>query len=159
MHIFTDGSVNTQSGVGYGAYLQISDLSVGVELLKDLVRVRRFEKTSSTKLELQTFLWALKEGFSSVNGSNISFTLYTDSQNIMSLPGRRERLEKSNYYSSKNQQLRNHELYREFYRLTSEIKYELVKVVGHQVSSKKDKIHKIFSLVDQTARRELRKNI
>ena len=158
-HIFTDGSVNTRSGVGYGACLMISDLSVTVESLKKSVKLKRFEHTSSTKLELQTLLWALNENFVSVNGSNSTLTIYTDSQNIIGLPGRRERLEKNNYYSSKNRRLNNYELYREFYRLSSELKCELVKVVGHQAASKKDKIHTLFGLVDQTARRELRKDI
>jgi len=157
-YVFTDGSVNTRSGVGYGAYLLISDLSATIDSLKDSVKVKRFEHTSSTKLELQTLLWTLNESLSLVDGSDTTLTIYTDSQNIISLPGRRERLEKNNYYSNKNKRLNNYKLYREFYRLTSELNYELVKVVGHQASSKKDKIHLLFGLVDQAARRELRNN-
>jgi len=159
LYVFTDGSVNTQSGVGYGAYLLLTDLNLAVDSLKNSVKVKRFEQTSSTRLELQTLLWTLNENVDLLNAGNTTLTIYTDSQNIISLPGRRVRLEKNNFYSSKNKRLNNHELYREFYRLTSEINCELVKVVGHQVSSKKDKIHMLFSLVDQAARRELRKAI
>lgn len=156
LSIFTDGSVNGRSKVGYGAYLLISDLGATVDSYKDSVMVKRFEQTSSTKLELQILLWMLKEYFTLFEGENTTLVIYTDSQNIISLQGRREHLEKNNYYSRKNQQLKNHELYREFYQLTSELKCEFVKVVGHQPSSRKDKIHQIFSLVDKSARQEMR---
>ena len=33
-HIFTDGSVDTQLKVGYGAYLLVSDLGAPIESLK-----------------------------------------------------------------------------------------------------------------------------
>ena len=65
-------------------------------------------------------------------------------------------LEQKNYFSSKNKRLNNYELYKEFYRLTSSIKCNLVKVLGHQVSSKKDQIDKLFGLVDKASRRALR---
>ncbi len=156
LQIFTDGSVDPKLKVGYGAYLLISDLAASVDSLKDTVKVKRFEQTSSTKLELQTLLWSLSEAIALANGSDITLTVYTDSQNIIGLPGRRAHLEQSNYISSKNRRLNNYKLYQEFYRLTSILKCELVKVVGHQASSKKDKIDRLFGLVDQASRRALR---
>ncbi|MCK5424614.1 MAG: hypothetical protein KAI89_04515 [Emcibacter sp.] len=156
LQVFTDGSVNTQLKVGYGAYLVVSDQSVSINSLKDTVKVKRFEQTSSTKLELQTLLWSLAEIITLVDERDVTLTVYTDSQNILSLPGRRIRLEQSNYFSSKNKRLNNYELYQEFYRLTSRIKYKLIKVVGHKASSKKDEIDRLFGLVDQASRRALR---
>ncbi|PCJ45004.1 MAG: ribonuclease H [Moraxellaceae bacterium] len=156
LKIFSDGSVNTQAKVGYGAYLVVSDQIASIESLKDTVKVKRFVQTSSTKLELQTLLWAVSETISSVQEREIILTVYTDSQNIIGLPGRRARLEQSNYYSSKNKQFNNYELYQEFYRLTSRLKFELVKVVGHQASSKKGEIDRLFGLVDHASRRALR---
>lgn len=156
-HIFTDGSVNTQLKVGYGAYLLVPDLNIPIDSLKDSVKVKRFKQTSSTKLELQTLLWALNETITSNNGSNITLTVYTDSQNIIGLPERRTRLEERNFFSSKNKRLNNYELYQEFYLLTSKLKFELVKVVGHQASSKKNKVDKLFGLVDRASRSALRK--
>ena len=158
LQVFTDGSVNTQLKVGYGAYLVVSDLSTSIDSLKNTVKVKRFEQTSSTKLELQTLLWALSETIALANESDMVLTAYTDSQNIIGLPGRRARLEQSNYFSSKNKRLNNYALYQEFYRLTSRLKCELVKVVGHQASSKKDKIDRLFGLVDQASRRALRED-
>lgn len=158
LQVFTDGSVNTHSKVGYGAYLVVSDLSVPIDSLKDMVKLKRFEQTSSTKLELQTLLWALNETIALAEGRDITLTIYTDCQNIIGLPRRRARLEQSNYLSSKGKQLNNHELYKEFYRLTSSIKYELIKVIGHQASNKKDKIDRLFGLVDRASRRALRED-
>lgn len=158
LHIFTDGSVNTQLKVGHGAYLVVSDLGTSIESLIDRVKVKRFEQTSSTKLELQTLLWALGETMALSNSGNLALTAYTDSQNIIGLPGRRTRLEQNNYISSKNKRLDNYELYQEFYRLTAKLNCEFVKVVGHQASSKKDKIDKLFSLVDRASRHALRED-
>ncbi|WP_394809300.1 ribonuclease HI [Nitrosomonas sp.] len=157
-HIFIDGSVNNQLKIGYGAYLVVSELGTGIELLKDTVRVKRFEQTNSTRLELQTLLWALEEINALANDHELILTVYTDSQNIISLPGRRARLEESNYFSSKNKQLNNYELYQEFYRLNSNLTCEFVKVIGHQPSSRKSEIDKLFGLVDQASRRSLRRD-
>lgn len=156
LHIFIDGSVNAQLKIGYGACLILSDLHTPIESLKDNVKVKRFEQTSSTKLELQTLLWALDETNPFDTGNNIALTVYTDSQNIVGLPGRRARLEETNYFSNKKRRLNNYDLYQEFYRLTSELTCEFVKVIGHQPSSKKDQIDKLFSLVDQASRCSLR---
>ncbi len=158
LRVFTDGSVNTQLKVGYGAYLVVSDLNASTDSLKDTVKVKRFEQTSSTKLELQTLLWSLEEIIALANGSDMTLTVYTDSQNIIGLPGRRARLEQSNYFSSKNRRLNNHELYQEFYRFTTKLNCKLVKVVGHQASSKKNQIDRLFGLVDQASRRALRED-
>ena len=157
-HIFIDGSVNNQLKIGYGAYLVVSELGAAIESLKDTVRVKRFEHTNSTKLELQKLLWALSEPIDLDSGSDMVLTVYTDSQSIIRLPGRRTRLEESNYFSSKNNQLNNYELYQEFYRLNSSLTCEFVKVIGHQPSSKKHEIDKLFSLVDQASRRALRRD-
>ncbi len=158
LNIFTDGSVNTQLKIGYGACLVVSELGTPLEPLKDTVKVKRFEHTSSTKLELQTLFWALNEMIASANGNDISLTVYTDSQNIMGLPRRRTRLEQYNYFSSKNKRLNNYELYQEYYRLTDKLKCRFIKVIGHQASSKKDEVDKLFGLVDQASRRALRNN-
>ena len=158
LHIFIDGSVNNQLKIGYGAYLAVFELDTAIESLKDTVKVRRFEQTSSTKLEMQTLLWALSETIALDSGSDMVLTVYTDSQNIIGLPGRCARLEASDYFSSKNKKLYNYELYQEFYRLSSSLTCEFVKVIGHKPSGNKDEIDKLFGLVDQASRRALRRD-
>jgi len=156
IHIFTDGSVNTKTGVGYGACLFIFDMNLPVDFSNLSVKTKRFEDTSSTKLELETLLWALGEITSQASTDIMNITLYTDSQNIIGLPARRERLERQNYISSKNKRLKNYELYQAFYNIMSEHKCHLVKVKGHQPKIEKDNIARLFGLVDQASRHALR---
>ena len=150
--LLTDGSVNSQSKVGYGAYLAVSERGLSLDSLRECVKVKRFEHTSSTKLELQTLLWALKD----IQTLESKVTVYTDSQNIMGLPVRRERFEQNSYRSKKGRLLNNYELYQEFYRMTDQLKCRFVKVRGHQVSSQKDDIDRLFTLVDRASRNALR---
>jgi ribonuclease HI len=118
------------------------------------VKVRRFEHTSSTKLELQTLLWALRD----IQALGCKVIVHTDSQNIVSLQGRRDRFEQYDYRSKKNERLNNYELYQEFYRMTDRLDCEFVKVRGHQVSNQKDDIDRLFTLVDRASRNALRED-
>ncbi len=152
--LLTDGSVNTQSNIGYGAYLAVSERGLSLDLLRTCVKVKRFEHTSSTKLELQTLLWALSD-IQALGGKVVA---YTDSQNIMGLLGRRDRLEQNDYRSKNNKRLNNYELYQDFYRMTDLLDCELVKVRGHQVSNQKDDIDRLFTLVDRASRDALRRD-
>jgi ribonuclease HI len=93
---------------------------------------------------------------SDIQVSECKVIIYTDSQNIIGLPGRREQLERKAYRSSKNRLFNNHELYQEFYRLTDLLDYELVKVNGHLVSKQKQDIDLLFTLVDRASRQALR---
>ncbi|MHC4268709.1 MAG: RNase H family protein [Planctomycetota bacterium] len=150
--LFSDGSVNTHSNVGYGAYLAVSEGGLQLDALRTSVKVRRFEHTSSTKLELQTLLWALSD----IQALGTRVTVYTDSQNIMGLKGRRDRFEQNDYRSKKNKLLNNYELYQEFYRMTDQLDCKFVKVRGHQVSNQKEDIDRLFTLVDRASRNALR---
>jgi ribonuclease HI len=149
--LLTDGSVNAQSKIGYGAYLAVSERGLSLDSLRTRVKVRRFEYTSSTKLELQTLLWALSD----IQALGRRVIVYTDSQNIMGLQGRRDRFEQNDYRSKKNIRLNNYELYQEFYRMIDQLDCELVKVRGHQVSNHKDDIDRLFTLVDRASRNAL----
>ncbi len=59
IYLFTDGSVNPQSRIGFGASLIVADLAISADEAKELVRLKQFEDTSSTKLELQILLYTL----------------------------------------------------------------------------------------------------
>lgn len=152
--LFTDGSVNTKTKTGVGAYLAVTNAELPAETLKNQVKTRQFENTSSTRLELETLLWALNE----VATEGKKVIIYTDSQNITGLLRRRERLEKNDFRSKNNRLMNNHDLYREFYQAIDELDCEFVKVAGHQPTRQKDKIHRLFTLVDRASRKALRKN-
>ena len=155
LKLFTDSSVNPIDKIGFGAYLLCDEDSLNdctLENLNKKIKTKMFENTSSTKLELQTFLWAL----SNVEDYITHIDVYTDCQNMTTLPLRREKLEKTEY-RSKNGKLKNkHELYKEFYRLIDKYNIEFIKVKGHKKSSLKDHIDKIFNLVDKESRHQLR---
>ena len=150
--LFTDGSVNTQSKIGYGAYLVVLDSERSSNGLNSKVNVKRFVETSSTKLELQTLLWALGE----IQVVHRNIVVYTDSQNIMGLPGRRDRFEQNNYRSKNNKLLNNHELYRRFFEVIDQMNCDFVKVQGHLKSNHKNEIDQIFTRVDRASRNALR---
>ncbi|MGM0417506.1 MAG: RNase H family protein [Thermodesulfobacteriota bacterium] len=152
LNIFTDASVNTKSKTGFGAYLKLTDLTLSPDFLKKYITTIKFENTSSSRLELQTLLHAL-------NNSKYAYdkiTIYTDSQTIKELAARRERLEKSNFISGKNKVLKNHDLYKKFYKFCDESTIEIVKLTGHKKTKEKNYIDKIFSIVDKESRKALR---
>jgi len=153
--LLTDGSVDNKSNIGYGAYLAVSDPKLSIDELRTHVKVQRFEQTSSTKLELQTLLWALKD----IQTSGYKVIIYTDSQNIIGLPQRRERLEQNDYRSNKGIRLNNFELYQEFYQQLDQLDYNLIKIRGHQAAKQKNITDHLFTLVDRASRKALREDI
>ncbi|MBY0540820.1 MAG: RNase H family protein [Arcobacteraceae bacterium] len=153
--LFTDSSVNPQEKVGFGAYLKIIDEKISFEDMKKNIKTKRFEDTSSTKLELQTLLWALDK----INDKNIIIEVYTDCQNIIGLEARRKKLETNEFKSSKAKLMNNHELYRLFFKKIDELNLTFIKVKGHKKNSLKDEIDDIFNLVDKASRSELRENM
>ena len=152
IYLFTDGSVNTKTKTGYGAFLAVFDLSISIDVCKSRVKIKRFENTSSTKLELQTLLWALNE----IKSMSNNIIVYTDSQNNMGLQNRRVRFEKHDYKTKQDKLLKNHELYKEFFKITDQTKCEFIKVDGHMPSRNKSNIDKLFTLVDRASRNALR---
>lgn len=152
--LFIDGSVNTQTNVGYGAYVSVPENTPFDAMSPLPIKVKVFEQTSSTKLELQTLLWALDE----VKGCADEIIIHTDSQNIVSLPKRRERFETSQYLTKKNVLIGNHLLYKAFYAMMDEVPCFLVKVKGHQRTEAKNELNFFFTLVDRASREALRKS-
>jgi ribonuclease HI len=150
--LFIDGSVNPLSKIGYGAYLAVFDRELSVDSLRRRVKVKQFTHTSSTKLELQTLLWALSDIPALVS----RVIVYTDSQNLLGLNGRRPWFEQNDYRSKSNKRLKHYEVYQEFYRVTDKLDFEVVKVSGHGASNLKNDNDRLFTLVDKASRKALR---
>lgn len=155
LKLFTDGSVNPQLKIGYGACLAVTETDISLDLLRGSVKVMKFDNTSSTKLELQTLLWAL--GNIKVPGCRV--IVYTDSQNIMGLLGRRKRFEQNDYSTKKNKRIDSYELYQAFYQMIDRFECSFIKVCGHGLSNQKDEIDRLFTLVDRASRSALRTDI
>lgn len=150
--LFIDGSVNNQLKVGCGAYLTVDENETSETSHKDKIKVKTFENTSSTKLELQTLLWALGE----LLHTDKKVAVYTDSQNIIGLESRRLTLERRDFQTSNNETLTNHQLYRDFYKIIDQVDCEFVKTQGHQPKRSKEYFDHLFTLVDREARKVLR---
>ena len=61
--LFTDVSINTNLKIGFGAYLLVPESYLkekSYDLIKKEVKLKKFESTSSTKLEIETLLWSLE---------------------------------------------------------------------------------------------------
>jgi len=151
--LFTDASVSPQTGTGYGSYLIISAQDRFQDNFKEQIKVKKFINTSSTKLELQTLLWALND----IDKVQQKITIYTDCQNILTLKARRARFEKNQYHSNKNKLINNYKHYQEFYKITDQINCEFIKISGHSALVNKNEMDKFFSLVDRASRNALRK--
>lgn len=165
--IFSDVSVDPKLKTGFGAYLAITATELdsiddiesggGAELLNSRLRVKQFTATSSTQLEIETILWALQEVKQEHPATASNITLYTDSQGVIQLPRRRAALEQSGFISgATGTALKHAGLYRAFYRLQDQLGFKLAKLKGHGKSANKTRLDRIFSCVDQAARKALR---
>ncbi|MCF8111970.1 MAG: ribonuclease H [Desulfobacteraceae bacterium] len=150
MMLFTDGSVNPQTGIGYGAFVAVDKIDESLSDVAKRIRTRRFDSTSSTRLELETLLWALSE----MRPTQVD--AYTDSQNIQGLLKRRARIEKNNYCSKSGRPYKHGHLYKEFFKWADRINFRVIKVSGHSPGIMKSKTDKIFSLVDKASRDALK---
>ena len=153
--LFIDSSVSPQEKIGFGAFLFLDEKNISLEEMRKNIKIKRFENTSSTKLELQTFLWALNE----INDKDIIIEVYTDCQNIIGLQDRRKKLERNNFHSLAGKLMNNHELYKDFFEKIDKLNLTFIKVKGHKKNSLKDEIDTIFNLVDKASRNALRENM
>jgi ribonuclease HI len=159
--LFTDVSVNPELRLGIGACLVLRASCLDIPFSKietseitGRIALRRFEDTSSSKLELETVLWAIEKHRKRSKGR---LTLYTDSQCIAGLLKRKPLLLGRDFLSrTTNLPLRNAPLYRRFYALLDEFPCEVIKVDGHSRTCVRDTAHRIFSIVDREARRALK---
>jgi ribonuclease HI len=149
IHLFVDGSVNTKTKIGIGSYFFIKNLQTPVNEIE--VQLTSFDNTSSTKLELENLLEALKA--IRIEGD---ITVYTESQNIISLPERKSKLISKDYKNGKGVLLKNHLLYKEFFKLTKDKTVKFIKIKGHQPKGNKGELDKLFSIVDKASRKAIR---
>jgi len=167
--LFTDASLDPRLKVGVGGYLFASESLINTpsNLIKTpdvegRVVLKNFRDTSSTRLEVQTVLWALEEidmVSQYVVGSD-KLRLYTDSQCVAGLLPRRVRLEDSGFHGKRgNRLLQNASLYKRYYSLYDRLEFEVVKVSGHTPSISRNALERFFSIVDQKVRKALKSRL
>lgn len=161
--IFTDVSLDPKLKVGVGGYLIVPELfiktpsnQIKISELDKILILRKFEDTSSTKLEVQTVLWALEAYSTTISGSG-KLHLYTDSQCVEGLLARRARLESNGFHCrGGNRILKNASLYGKYYELHDRLEFEVTKVAGHTRSRSRNTVQHIFSFIDQKVRKSLK---
>jgi ribonuclease HI len=162
--IFTDVSLDPQRKIGVGGYLLVPALFLEREVrdikqgeVSVLLKTRRFAETSSTKLELQTVLWAVENSLEELASSAPdNLRIYTDSQCVAGLLSRRAGLTKMDFLSGRSgRPLTNAHLYRAFYEAFDQLGFQLVKVSGHSRACSHDTVQRIFSYVDREVRKAL----
>ena len=157
-HLFIDGSVHTQSKVGIGACLLLSTLEVSPEHVEQRILTHLFENTSSTVLELENLLWVLEKCHCEIESSD-KIWVYTDSQNLVGLPARRQRLEQNKFMTKRGSRLNGADDYQQLFALIDKFEIRFCKVRGHSPQQAKSHTDKLFSLVDRAARRTLREHL
>lgn len=159
--LFTDVSLHPQKKIGMGAYLLIHHSIIELEseelyseLVLNKIKLRKYGNSSSSKLEVQTVIWALEEIMKKYGPDEYpEITLFTDSQCVTGLPRRREKLESTAFIGQRTKKLLNNaDLYRQFYKYSDAIGFNIIKVKGHTKSKNKDSVHRIFSYVDREVR-------
>lgn len=162
--LFTDVSVNPQRKLGVGGYLLVPVTFLendphDIEQceLSARIKMKRFTETSSTKLEVQTVLWALEDSREELADlASVALQIYTDSQCVAGLVRRRARLTDTDFVAKRSgRTLTNALLYREFYAVYDRLGFQLIKVPGHSPACSHDTVQRIFSYVDREVRKAL----
>lgn len=164
--LFSDASLNPQLKIGVGGYVVVPESYIRMPLnliekseLDEMIVLRRFRETSSTKLEIQTVLWALGEYCNKSTVSNSDqLHIYSDSQCVAGLLSRRPLLEGNGFHSRRGSHiLKNASLYVEYYKFHDRLKFKVVKVSGHARNRSHNTNQRIFSFVDQKVRKTLKR--
>ncbi len=163
--IFTDVSLDPGRKLGMGAYLvvpasfmEVPPDSIDKSEVAGRLVLRRFEDTSSTRLEVQTVLCAIEDFQNELKGAGpVKLQVYSDSQCVAGLLDRRQGLEAGSFISkAKNRQITNASLYHKFYKFHDQLGFEVIKVAGHTCSCSHNTVHRIFSCVDREVRQALK---
>lgn len=145
LFVYTDGACHPQSGTGAWAALIFDE---GNEIvLQQIVK-----DTTHQRMELTAVIEALKYAHEEVEGFFITI-LYTDSQYVIGLRARREKLEKNNFLTKKGTAIQNVDLVKVFFALCDQVLPDLHKVKAHQ---KQDDTPNHNRTVDKLVRKTLR---
>jgi ribonuclease HI len=119
--IYTDGSCNTQNGLGAWVAIILS----GEE---KTVLSGRVPDTTHNRMEL----YAVIAGIGHAGKGFKSLRIFSDSQYVTGLMERREKLIAAGFNTRKGTKMRNADLVKEFYALSEHIGLTFIKVKAHQ---------------------------
>lgn len=115
-------------------------------------------EANNIRAELRGVIWALTSFTKTLRSANV--VLYTDCQTVSGLIRRRENLEACQFVSkSKNQPLRNTDLYKEFYKIYDVVQPQVVWVRGHSPQATASLVEANFAVLDRAVRHHLRQRV
>ena len=124
IHVYTDGSCHTQKLTGaWVAILLWNDRKI---ILQGDVR-----NTTHNRMELMAVIKAI-EYIGNNTGSKIVIQLFTDSQYVMDVPFRSEKLMAQNFITKNGRELNNADLLKTWIQLLKTNQVQLNKVKAHQ---------------------------
>jgi ribonuclease HI len=145
--IYTDGSCNPRHGVGAWASLLFIDQS-------KVVLTGAEEQTTHQRMELQAVIKSF-EYLAQANLLSRVVELYTDSQYVTGLSGRKIKLKASGFMTKKNVPIRNSDLVRILIEYSERMHVHFIKVKAHQKNTEQNSNRE----VDLLARKIVRERI
>jgi len=119
--IYTDGSCNAENGLGAWVAIILSEE-------EKTVLSGKVPDTTHNRMEL----YAVIAGIGHAGKTFRSLRIFSDSQYVVGLVERKEKLMAAGFVTRKGMEMRNADLVREFYALAEEIELTFVKVKAHQ---------------------------
>jgi ribonuclease HI len=145
--IYTDGSCNTQTSNGAWAAIILSGEQKTV--LHDTAK-----NTTHNRMELTAVIKAIDFAVVKYPGANLE--IYTDSQYVVNLPERMEKLLNKNFITKKGNELNNSDLLQMLISHVKSQSINFIKVKAHLKSSDRENLNRE---VDMICRRVMRESI
>jgi ribonuclease HI len=145
IHLYTDGSHHHQTRQGaWAALIHHADNSI---ILKGIV-----ENTTNNRMEL----WAVIQAITHIKSQNIPYEhicIHTDSQYVIGIDRRKDRLQANNFYTKTGKLLPNVDLLKMMINYIETEPLEFIKVKAHLKKAEANPYHR---KVDKLVRRLLR---
>ena len=143
--IFTDGSCHTQQKVGGWAALIFFE--------NEKIEIKGHElETTHNAMELLAVLKAI-DFLEEKNNPITKIEIVSDSQYVVGILNRKEKLKRANFLTKKNNPIRNVNLVKQLIRKIETLPLEFTKVKAHQKKTQEINYNRI---VDKLARAEIR---
>lgn len=148
VEIYTDGSCHTQHCIGGWA----AALFIGKE---KIILSGKELNTTHNRMELTAVIEAI-EYVRKMNSAFCGIKIYSDSQYIIGLTARKEKLFALNFETKKGDEIRNADLVKELLKLTECMPLQFVKVKAHQ---KKNEVINYNIEADKLSRKIVREAV
>ncbi len=144
--IYTDGSCDTQHAVGaWAAILFVQGTKIVLQ--------GEAENTTNNRMELMAVIEAIE--YVDTHYPDTTMEIYTDSQYVVRLPERQEKLLANNFHTKKGTPIQNYDLVQILLQKLENTKVALSKVAAHQGKCVSE-ITKFNTEVDRICRKHVR---